>query len=275
MIDEYREYLERYPGRVDGVTLNLAARRERLKHRTACLADASGIYMPIAPLSPKVKDKIDVAFIFTGQGAHWVRMGRDLIQNQPLFRSTIREIDGILGQLPYPTSWRVEDVLLTCEDESFLGRPQVAQPVCTALQVALVKLFGAWGVTPAAAIGHSGGETAAAFAVGALSLRDAMITAFYRGYACEKLEKEGAMAAVALGAREVERYLRPGIVVACENSPKSVTLSGDVEPLDEVLAVISEDNPGLFVRKLRVKQGYHSRKSPLSRHMKISDYSHI
>ncbi|KAK3190650.1 Mycolipanoate synthase [Lecanicillium sp. MT-2017a] len=258
LIDDYREYLERYPDRLDGVMLNLASRREWLKHRTACLADASGTYRPIAPLSPKMKDKNGVAFIFTGQGAHWVHMGRELLKSQPVFKSTIREIDGILAHLPYAAPWRVEDTLLTCEDVDFLGRPQVAQPVCTALQVALVKLFAAWGVRPVAAIGHSGGEIAAAFAAEALSLRDAVVVAFYRGYVCEKLEKEGAMAAVAQSVKDAERYLKPGTVVACENSPNSVTLSGDVAPLDEVLAAISRDHPDLFVRKLPVKQGYHS-----------------
>ena len=260
MTESYQTYLAEHPERLDSVAFNLANRRERLKHRTVCMTDSTGAIQPITPLASKAKDRTGVAFVFTGQGVHWVRMGRELMHNQPLFRDTIREVDDVLNSLEYATSWTVEEILLTCEDSNILGRPQIAHPVCTAMQVALVKLFAAWGVEPAAAIGHSSGEAAAAYAAGALSMRDAVITAFYRGYACEQLQKVGAMAVVGLSAAEAKNYLKPGTVVACENSPKNVTLSGDVEPLDDVLVAITQDYPDLFIRKLEAKQGYHSRK---------------
>lgn len=261
MIQNYQKYLADHPERVDSVAYNLSERRERLKHRIVCIADETGASSLITPLSSQIKDRSGVAYIFTGQGAHWIHMGRELMQSQQLFRDTIREIDEVLHGLEHCQSWTVEETLLKCDDISVLSRPQIAQPVCTALQVALVRLLSAWGIEPTAAIGHSGGETAAAYAAGAFSLRDAIITAFYRGYVSEQLPKVGAMAAVAMGAEEAKHYLKPGTVVACENSAKNITISGDVESVNEVLEKIVQDHPNLFIRKLNVKQGYHSRES--------------
>ncbi|KAM3498690.1 hypothetical protein MY10362_008002, partial [Beauveria mimosiformis] len=258
MVQDYKKYLEKFPGRLASVALNLETRREWLKYRTVCISDTSGTFHPITPISPKTREKKGVAFIFTGQGAHWVHMGRELMKSQPLFAETIREVDQVLIGLNHAPTWNVQEILLTCQDDKVLGQPQVSHPLCTALQVALVKLLASWGVGPSASVGHSGGEIAAAHAAGALSLRDAIATAFYRGYVCEQLQMQGGMAAVALGAKEAKQYLKLGTVVACDNSPKNVTLSGDVEALDDVLEAIQRDNPDLVVKRLQVKQGYHS-----------------
>ena len=104
------------------------------------------------------------------------------------------------------------------------------------------------------------GEVAAAYAAGILTRREAIITAFYRGHACARCEIPGGMAAVGLGRTKVEPLLKSGVVIACENSNASVTISGDRDALEEAMAGLREKYPTALVRKLQVPMGYHSRK---------------
>jgi acyl transferase domain-containing protein len=106
---------------------------------------------------------------------------------------------------------------------------------------------------------HSG-EVAAAYAAGIVTRREAIITAFYRGYACARCKIPGGMAAVGLSRTKVEPLLKNGVVLACENSNASVTISGDRAALDEVMTNLREMYPNALVRKLQVPMGYHSRK---------------
>lgn len=128
------------------------------------------------------------------------------------------------------------------------------------MQVALIDLLGDWGVTPSAVVGHSSGEIAAAYAAGALTTKEAITVAFYRGYVCKKPHKKGGMAAVGIGRDEVTPFLRPGVKIACENSASSVTLSGDLDILEDVMANVKEKRPNVLVRKLQVEMAYHSSK---------------
>lgn len=109
------------------------------------------------------------------------------------------------------------------------------------------------------------GEVAAAYAAGVLTRREAIITAFYRGYACARCTIPGRMAAVGLGRTKVEPFLSAGVVLACENSNASVTISGDQNALDETMTALRATYPSALVRKLQVPMGYHSRKDHDSR----------
>ena len=169
-------------------------------------------------------------------------------------------MDRVLQSLDHAPTWKIAHTLLSVEDKTILAKAEFSQPICSALQIALVDLLAAWKVTPAAVIGHSSGEIAAAYAAGALSMREAITIAFCRGYVCSKPMKRGGMAAVGLGRSDVLPYLVSGVQIACENSGKSVTLSGDVQPLEDVMAAIKEANPDTLVRKLQVEVAYHSRK---------------
>ncbi|KAL6872001.1 putative polyketide synthase [Trichoderma novae-zelandiae] len=253
---EIFKYAEQHPDRLPDVAYTLSARREDLGHRGFAVFD--GLSAP--ELSPivKPKDAPQVNFVFTGQGAQWAGMGADLLAQYPSFRSDIRTMDATLQKLPNAPQWTIEEELLQPSEESKIQQPEFSQPICTALQIALVNLLRSWGVTPAAVVGHSSGEMGAAYAAGALTLEAAIIIAYYRGQVTQYHGKAGAMAAVGLGLDDVTPFLRDGVVVACENSPKSVTLSGDVDVLDEVTASIKEAMPDCFARKLRVERAYHS-----------------
>ena len=119
-----------------------------------------------------------------------------------------------------------------------------------------------WGISPAAVVGHSSGEVAAAYACGALTLQEAIVIAYLRGLAFTKQQiRPGIMAAVGLGREAVKPYLVNGAVIACENSPASITLSGDTDKVDAIVERIKHGFPDVFVRRLQVEMAFHSRKS--------------
>ena len=146
------------------------------------------------------------------------------------------------------------------DDRTVIAKAEYSQPICTALQIALVNLLATWHINPSAVIGHSSGEIAAAYAAGALSLPEAIITAYYRGLVCRNPHRSGGMAAVSMGKAEIAEYLAPGVRIACENSGSSVTISGDLDILENVILNIKAQAPDVFVRKLHVEMAYHSRK---------------
>lgn len=87
-----------------------------------------------------------------------------------------------------------------------------------------------------------------------------MIVAYYRGYVTKKQVLEGGMAAIGLDAKETSKFLIDGVVAACENSPNSTTISGDLQQLEKVIEVVKEQRPDVLARHLKVDMAYHSRK---------------
>ena len=141
----------------------------------------------------------------------------------------------------------------------------MAQPCCTAVQLALVNLFDSWHVKPIGVVGHSSGEIAAAYASGAITFETGMLLAYHRGTAAAKLLHEhpatkGAMLAVGGQQALIESFLKThatqATVKACINSPGSVTVSGDESEIDRLDKLAKEE--GLFSRKLQTDVAYHS-----------------
>lgn len=151
------------------------------------------------------------------------------------------------------------DELLQGGDTSNLRLAEYAQPMVTAVQIGIVKILRKWNVTPDAVVGHSSGEIAAAFSCGALSMSEAIITAYYRGLITTRQTRTGGMAAIGLGRDDAIEYLVPGLVIACENSPQSVTVSGDIDAVDMLIEKLNKERPDILARKLQVDMAYHSR----------------
>lgn len=140
-----------------------------------------------------------------------------------------------------------------------LHRADYSQPLCTAVQVALVSVYAQMGISPDAVVGHSSGEIAAAFACGGISLQDAITTAYYRGLVSENVARSGAMAVVGLSKVAVSRFLTTDTVtVACENSGSNTTISGAVDEVERVLASIRKHDSEILTRRLPVGVAYHS-----------------
>ncbi|KAH8738439.1 hypothetical protein BGZ61DRAFT_409366 [Ilyonectria robusta] len=198
-----------------------------------------------------------LTFIFTGQGAQWFAMGRSL-QKYSVFRQSLSSSSAYLKS--FGCTWDLVEELNRSAEESKIDLPVISQPACTALQLGVIDLLASWNIRPQVTIGHSSGEIAAAYAKGAFDKNAAMRIAYFRGFLTSQITKTGSMAAVGLGAGPVSEYVSRvtagKVLVACINSPSSVTLSGDVEGIDEVLKFLQADD--IFARKLRVSTAYHS-----------------
>ena len=170
-----------------------------------------------------------VVFVFSGQGGQWPGMAVELLDACPVFTQSLRECDEVLSEF---VDWSVEDVL---RDAPALGQVDVVQPVLFAVLVSLARLWESWGVVPAAVVGHSQGEIAAAHIAGALSLQDAARVVALRSKALMALSGKGSMASVALSLEQVHEQLElfgAGLSVAADNGPSSVVVSGEPETVE-------------------------------------------
>ena len=221
-----------------------------------------------------------VGYLFTGQGAQWASMAVEAMRVFPSFLETIRELDSVLQTLDPPPSWSIEGVLLDPAESSRIAEAEIAQPVCTATQISIVDLFRQWDIAPSVNVGHSSGEIGAAYAAGLHSAPEAIIAAFYRGLAVKKVAPTGAMLAAGVGVEEIAHFiadLSDDVIVACENSPSSVTLSGTFIGIQEVKNRL--DSAKIFARELKTGKAYHSSQmsavAPVYNHLLSKAYRNL
>lgn len=198
-----------------------------------------------------------LGFVFTGQGAQWARMCVEM-KDRPVFRDSVAESAAFLKAMG--CDWDPMEELARSQKDSRLAIPSISQPICTVLQIALVDELQSWGVKPSKVTGHSSGEIAAAYCIGALSHRDAIAVAYYRGKSSAGLKsRNGGMMAVGCSREEAQKLMSDAelkATVACVNSPSNVTLSGDADTLDRLRAIC--EDLGVFARRLKVDVAYHS-----------------
>ncbi|KAL9043673.1 MAG: hypothetical protein Q9214_003146 [Letrouitia sp. 1 TL-2023] len=254
----YQNYLQLNPSSLSDLAYTLGCRREYLNYRGFSVVNDSA-EIEISPPAKIKPGPMEMIFVFTGQGAQWAGMGKELFLNDAEFRADIQYMDQVLASLDPSPCWRIQDELLRSGDTSNLRLAEYAQPMVTAIQIGIVKILRKWNVTPDAVVGHSSGEIAAAFSCGALSSSEAIIVAYYRGLITTRQTRAGGMAAIGLGRNDVFEYLVPGLAIACENSPQSVTISGDIGAIDELIEKLRKERPDILARKLQVDMAYHSR----------------
>ncbi|MFI1801964.1 type I polyketide synthase, partial [Streptomyces sp. NPDC020379] len=191
------------------------------------------------------------AFVFPGQGSQWVGMAAELLDSSPVFAERLGECAAALA--PY-VDWSLTG-LLRAEDAGWLDQVDVVQPVLWAVMVSLAEVWRSAGVEPAAVIGHSQGEIAAACVAGALSLEDAAKVVALRSKALRALSGRGGMVSVSLDVKAVEERLDSRLAVAAVNGPATVVVSGDNDALDELLAGCEAD--GIRARRIAVDYASH------------------
>ncbi|RDA82504.1 hypothetical protein CP532_4456, partial [Ophiocordyceps camponoti-leonardi (nom. inval.)] len=238
------------------VAFTLAHRRDHKQHRTYAIVDSSNHLSLEAPSPVAAKSARAVGWVFTGQGAHWPRMGADLIDSNAVFRQTMRKLDEFLAGLPTPPSWTIQGELGKTALDSRVGAAELSPALCVALQIGLVDVLRSWKMEPQFVLGHSVGEIAAAYASGAITAEVAVAIAYFRGLSMPS--RSGSMAALGLGTDEAAAFLEPGVVVACENSQDSVTISGDTDKVRQVLRRVKEQRPDVLSRLLHVEKAFHS-----------------
>lgn len=213
----------------------------------------------------KVTSEPSLGFVFTGQGAQWAGMGRELLRHG-VFERSLREAEAYMAELG--CQWRLCEELLKNDPQSKINRPEYSQPICTAVQVAIVDLLASFAIRPRGVVGHSSGEIAAAYCLGAIPQKSAWRIAYYRGLFAATLvgshQPTRAMVSVNLSESQARTYIskvkteasRNGLVVACINSHQNVTISGEETKIREIISVLEEDQ--VFLRRLVVDVAYHS-----------------
>ncbi|KAM0345449.1 hypothetical protein ACHAPU_006376 [Fusarium lateritium] len=247
------------------LSYTLGVRKSTLPFRRAIVASTSEELLEQLDqtIHPKRTTTLaPLSFVFSGQGAQWHAMGRELISSSRCFRESMNAMDVKIRQ--EGGSWSLIEELIKADTESRIGEAEISQPATTAIQIALVDLLDSLSIRPSRVVGHSSGEVAGAYAAGALSRDNAIAVAYHRGVASSKAravaEVPGCMMAVSLGEEEAQQYIdrvtTGTISVACVNSPASSTISGDLTAIEELKTLL--DAKEIFARKLKVDAAYHS-----------------
>lgn len=273
-------YLEQRPeifqkDLMENFAYTLGQRRSLLQWRAAIATDSSFDLIEsinsdkIVPCKQSA-EKPRLGFIFTGQGAQWHAMGRELYHQYPIYAAAIDRSNECLRQLG--ADWSLSQELLERDAKNTkVGEAHISQPSCTAVQLALVDLLRSWDIEPVAVVGHSSGEIGAAYAAGLLSFESAMAVAYHRGRLVPVLKKRhsglnGAMMAVGGTPAEIQplidgltdsAHVEGKVSVACYNSPSSLTISGDATALTALEDELKSKHPDMFCRRLQVDTAYH------------------
>ncbi|RDW79928.1 hypothetical protein BP6252_04566 [Coleophoma cylindrospora] len=247
--------------KLQDLSYTLSERRSQHFHRAYVIAHNTELDESSFVFGKKNSEAVRIGFVFTGQGAQWPRMGREIVEHFPSAKPLLQRLDQALQTLKTPPTWSLLAELIEPRDAEHMRRPEFSQPLVTALQLVLLEIFNSWGVNAQCVIGHSSGEIAAACAAGLLTQEESIKIAYLRGQAAVDCLGDSAksvgMMAVGLGPEKVEPYLAgSGVQIACYNSPDSVTLSGQIVELEAIKAQLTEDK--YFARLLQVNLAYHS-----------------
>jgi acyl transferase domain-containing protein len=243
----------------------LAVGRRPFRHRRMLVArDATDAAQALDALDPRrvvtglqePKDR-PALFMFPGQGAQYVGMGRGLYESEKTFRDEVdrcsEQLKVMLGldlrEVMYPPAEQVK------QGEEKLRQTAITQPALFVIEYALAKLLIEWGVRPAGMIGHSLGEFVAACLAGVLSLNDALRLVAARGRLMQSAER-GAMLSVPLPEPEVQTMLGASLSLASVNAPSLCVVSGPTEAIAELEAKLKAKD--VLCRQLHTSHAFHS-----------------
>ncbi|RNL85575.1 acyltransferase domain-containing protein, partial [Halostreptopolyspora alba] len=260
-----RSHLEARPDLdVADVGYSLARSRAALEHRAVVLgSDHAGLLHGLEALSAGDAAALGVVrgratasdgpvLVFPGHGSQWQGMGRELLAESEVFAACLAQCDAALSSF---LDWSVLDMIRGTGNASLLDRVDIAQPALWAVMVSLAEVWRSVGVRPAAVVGHSIGEIAAACVSGALSLDEGARVVALRSRALASLSG-GGMTAVAAPVEWVEERLGNGVEIAAVNGPASTVIAGEAAAVRET--VTEFESVGVRTRKVNIGYAAHT-----------------
>lgn len=264
-------FLESHPDALlEDVAYTLQVGRREFDYRRSVVANdqASAIARLRAPVPPGESKKPKTSrpalvFMFPGQGTQYPGMARELYGSEPVFRDVIDRCCAALAadaeqalDIGQYLLWDPHHSPLdAARAAAEMAQTQVAQPAIFALEMALAKLLESWGIRPAAVMGHSVGEFAAACTAGVLELEDAVRLVATRGRLMQA-QPSGKMLAVRSAADRVEAMLPAGVTIAAINAPELTVVSGPTDLVDKLAVALGQQ--GIQVSALVTSHAYHS-----------------
>ncbi|MBD2676938.1 MULTISPECIES: type I polyketide synthase [Nostoc] len=268
LVSRYQHHLETNPklGLAD-ICYTANTGREHFQHRLAVVADSTEqLIEQLASANHTFsnhpgKKPSKIAFLFTGQGSQYINMGRQLYEQEQIFRQTIDQCNEILRpylqnsllEILYPQQATQEVASLLLDQTAY------TQPALFALEYALYQVWKSWGITPDVVMGHSVGEYVAAVVAGVLSLEDGLKLIAHRGRLMQQLPAGGEMVSV-MGKEEMVREtiapFHETVAIAAINGPESIVISGasvDIAAICDKLAT-----QGVKTKRLLVSHAFHS-----------------
>ncbi len=199
-----------------------------------------------------------LAFVYSGNGSQWDGMGRRLLLENSIFKAAVQAVENIFEKFG---DFSIEEELMGRNGSGRYERTEIAQPALFAVQVGVTEMLRSQGLAPAAVVGHSVGEIAAAWAAGALTLEQAVKVIYYRSL-CQGMTKGlGGMTAVALAEMPTRAMLEAAgvaddVAIAGVNSPRGVTVAGPVSSLTLLETLLSEHQ--VIFKRLDLDYAFHS-----------------
>lgn len=270
LVDAWIEFLNKEESiPLSDIAFTAALGRTQLSHRLAVIGSTTEEVsqklqswregrtpkgMAAGQLRSKIKPRI--AFMFTGQGAQYPEMGRELYETEPRFAETIDQVASLMDpELGVP----LRDVLFGEKSAEYLDNTRYVQPALFAIEYALADLVRYWGVEPAYVIGHSVGEIVAACVAGVLDIEDAARFVVARGRLMGELPPGGKMLAIAASVEQVQRWIEgreTEVSIATVNGPRSVVVSGTAEAVAAIAQMA--EVAGRQTKELEVSHAFHS-----------------
>ncbi len=246
------------------LSYTLAVGKQVLRHRRCIVAGTTGeaadrLEQPDQLYHADgiaVRHEAPIVFAYSGQGTQYRRMASGLYQGSPVFRKSFDECCGMLGPVGGKDS--LLDIVFAAgdADDPVLARTEISQPALFAVEYSMARLWESLGVVPAAVIGHSSGEYAAACEAGIMGLEEALALVRERGRLMQSMEA-GSMIAVPLSEDALRDILPPTLDIAVINGPTICEVSGPQDEMERLTRVLRDrDVP---FRRLHTSHGFHSR----------------
>lgn len=268
--ESYRDFLNKTGEQFQDIVYSASQRRSHHDYRLALTVHSKAeavanleAYLADEPRAgttsgrtPPGGGRPQIAFVCSGMGPQWWAMGRDLLENEPVFRASVERCS---IELQRYTGWSLLEAFTATEENSRMAEAEVAEPANFALQIGLAALWRSWGIEPDAFIGHSTGEFAAHYLAGALSFEDAVKLVYHHSRLQQRNTGSGRMLAIGMSYETLSKAVLgedDPVSVAAINSPTSVTISGDIGVLESYARQLETFQ--VFHRFLHGNIPYHS-----------------